>query len=255
VLSPGWLWVFCPTSPPGGGGNIGVNAHANSWPSASFDPADPRDVIVAFVGRVAVIPTTDAMICVSHDAGRTFHPDTGRFRFTAADLSLPNDPDVPMHVFHISAAIDGLGGVNLMYCLTQASAEEQPVSINYARWTSVSALSGPPAFKHRLAGPFTGTPVGFEANDYHMLTATKCWVYAVYVHPDAQGRINAYVRRVFIGSPRPNYACPTPVDAADMATFTDAYLAGSARADFNDDGFVDAADFAAYLNEYNAAQP
>jgi hypothetical protein len=232
-------------------------------PSAAAG-ADGKTVYMAFIGIDQQEPENpDIFVAVSHDGGATFDPEN-TFRLEDSDLRLPSDATLRYQAMP-SVAIDAMGGINLMWADTPA-ADDGPtdVTIRYARFNNTAALSGPASFIQSLTPmPFRLSSVfgiGRLQNDYHVLSASGCVLYAAYARTDPTnfdphgGSI--YVRRITIGT------CATAdvdgdsaVTSNDPNAFLAAFSTGSPLADVNMDDSVNSQDVVDFLAAYSAHAP
>jgi hypothetical protein len=120
-----------------------------------------------------------------------------------------------------------------------------------------NVLSGPPQFLYQVADPFiasTAMPVGQGQNDYHMLSAAGCHVYAAYVRPYGPNNYQGvFVRRISVCDDTADVNLNGIVDLMDFHAYTADFISGYGRADLDGDNQVSANDAAAYLTRYNAA--
>ncbi|MCC6660630.1 MAG: hypothetical protein IT437_07060 [Phycisphaerales bacterium] len=179
-----------------------------------------------------------------------------------------------------SIAIDGMGGINLLYYDTRNNVV--PDSSNYAfldaYYARITGFGTPQQDlrTYRLTGqsfcttcsnpcsaqddcPYElGGDLEQFVGDYNRLDASGCDVYLSYMAidmPDPQrpGKRHMYVRRVDLCPPDAD--SDMMVNAADVSAFQAFITAGDPRADFNRDGTVSVADYSAFSAAYSAWGP
>ncbi len=264
-------WTDYTTTPPTTGSVSGVGVHNSptdpqpvpgnltvmSVPQLAADPVHPSTVYAVFTGRTSSTGSNlDLFIALSLDGGASFN--SGNIVHIADDQLRPagtgegeSDEYLP------SIAIDALGGINLLFLRTtspdSSSLADTRVTARYARWPGFASLtSGARAFTQDLSDPFV--PWGtFSGNDYQMITASGCDVYAGWAS-DQSGNWEVYVSHIDL------YPCYIPVPAdvdsngvvnpADAAAFTNAFIAGTPPADVDHSGTVTTNDATLFLQSY-----
>jgi hypothetical protein len=183
-----------------------------SWPSLAADPNANNNVIAVWAGSLTQSPPLDPdhlvlFAALSTDAGApagslsvlTFpiaselNPNLPNQRWVlpGALFNLPGEQGQNPAVFFPSVAIDGLGGVDLLFLrsLHTGHCNTCPVaktSVRFARWNSVADLAAgtAPQYIHEFEPPFTMFSPGTN-NDYHMVSASGCDIYVAWSRQEA----------------------------------------------------------------------
>jgi hypothetical protein len=223
----------------------------NFFPSITTDPTNPSNVYVAFVGTADQSGSDrnlDLYVALSTDAGATFSAGNVR-RLTDSELGDTALSESADQIFP-SVAVDGYGGINLLYYLVD---DDGQLNAKYAKLPSFTASP----FVAKLNDPFTpdvfSTNEGNFIGDYHMIGASGCTVIPAYmsVHEDPtthDRRYAIYVNHIKI--------CEADaddnglVDAGDPPAFASQFLVTDPRADLTQDQAVDAADVLRFQETY-----
>jgi hypothetical protein len=244
-----------PVEPP-----VSVAGMPGNWhytlPSMALDPNNPEVVYVVFPGG-ADTSATNVDLFVARGVA---DPLTGELVFTVYRVTGPQlgeSSSGPYDLWLPSIAIDGLGGINLLFWRTNSPdgtpPEQAAASVRYARFASFSqVLAGQNAsFWQDLSAQVHPTP-GF--GDYFMLTAVGCGrLYAAWV-TDQSGTSQVYVNRINASG-----SCDVAdadssglVNVDDALAFTTAFAGANPAADVNRDQHVDAEDAAAFYGAWNS---
>ncbi|MEX2218959.1 MAG: GC-type dockerin domain-anchored protein [Phycisphaerales bacterium] len=251
---------------------------ARTFPSMAVDPNDSSIVYIIFSARDAGAgnaSNVDLFVAYSENGGETFPPQQV-FRLTDRQLAIEGSPDVEADQLIPAIAIDGEGGINILFIHTTSPdgpntptppAQRTLANVYYARFTDRTQLAATPFIDDLTPGGFevspivngSGLSIGFNLNEYMMLDAVGCTVYAVYcrteIPPVTGDRLGTVCfRRISVTD-----GCMADSDgdgaitANDPPAFMNAYAAGAPRADMNLDGTVNAQDGVAFLSAYAAA--
>lgn len=244
------------------GGTLVLGNH----PSICRDPTNVNKIYVAFVGTPQSssfpIQNLDIYIAMSPDAGVTW-PRVQRL--TDAMLGDPGDSGSPNGTDHFfpAIAVDGFGGVNLVYhrtVLPYSGSGEPFIDVSYVRIANpVFPLQpGSVSAPIRLTPPYQPIPTSpARIGDYLSIGASGCLVYACYPKVEAGGlRSNVYISRISL--------CPADIDGSGLVTSEDVpafameFGQSSQKADLNHDGLHTGTDVECFLNAYTcgcAQQP
>jgi hypothetical protein len=244
-------------------GSIRPGLRPTVFPSVVVSPVDGKTVFVTFIGIDENEPENpDVFVAVSLDGGESF--DIGNvYRLYDDHLLLSHEePRLAVQAMP-SIAIDKLGGINLIFIHHRDQAGTPiEVTVRYARFDTVASMAGPASHVQDLTPlfPLTSTfQIGLLSNDYQMIAASGCVLYAAYARTDPAFPLrgsSVYVRRIVIGS------CGLAdadgdgnISSNDPPVFLAAMAANSLQADVNMDGAVDVQDSMEFFNAYNAAYP
>lgn len=228
---------------------------AANFPGIAVDPTNPLKVYVVFAGRSDPdTPNSDLYVAQSLDGGATFDP-SNTLHITDAMVfdDLGTDQFMPW------VAVDGYGGVNLLYYRAPTTESVNPIlQARHARIVSFSAGSTTPLSVRPLSAQFFAVappqtlPLpgagSIWMGDYQMNAAKGCIVWVCYVTTE-EGTYNTYVRRLDV--------CMADIDSngavesADVLAFANAYEAASPAADVDGSGTVNAQDAARFMEAYN----
>ncbi|MCC6662065.1 MAG: hypothetical protein IT437_14410 [Phycisphaerales bacterium] len=238
--------------------------------SADLDPTTGDFYIVSSARREPGSPNLDLYVIRGHtvsgsppialDPPVRLELDGGAITAEGPDQLMP------------SLAMDGLGGINLVYYDTRNRLvpDSYPSGFLDAYYTRITGFGTP---QQAVLAPQRLTPVTFCTDctecdfrpcpyedpglppqfmgDYIDIDAAYCEAYVTYASTET-GTRHYYVRHINL--------CPDSdhnmmVNAMDVGTFQSLFAAGGPRADFNRDGVVSVADYSAFSSSYASWVP
>jgi hypothetical protein len=252
----------------------------NDWPgtfrapfnvAAALDPATGEFYVVAAGRREAGSRNVDLWLIRGHtttgsppiafEASVRLELDGGAIHAEGPDQLMP------------SIAIDGCGGINLLYYDTRNGPrpDDYPVGLLDAYYTRITGFGSPQEsiFTARLTDTFCSDCLdrcGYRPpacvyedpsleqfmGDYNTIDAAGCDVYVAYMSMHT-GQRHYYVNRIDLCPPDSD--SNLIVNAMDVATFQAFFAASDPRADFTRDGVVDVADYAAFSASFASWVP
>lgn len=223
------------------------------WPTLDCDPTHATWVYAAIIGRTSESATSnDIWIALSIDSGASF-PALRTVHITDDMLRPSGLPEGQTSEFHVSIAIDHLGGINLLYYRAVLMIDQPNFEARYAHWPSFDDIQqGHPATVLRLSDSFYGWPYGGH-HDYIMMRRAGCMLYAGFTTSET-GNWDGYAAVI---DPVPGSSCALAdangdghVDATDLAAFLAAFAAAAPAADIDTNWAVEAPDAVAFLAAY-----